>query len=122
MSMSSDSQNFEQLRRLLALKRHEQPPPGYFHHFSREVIVRIKAGDTGESYAASWWSWNGSWLQRAWAAIESRPVVAGGVGAALCGFFAVGAFLTGSTESSIAVAEPLGALAQNVPAPAPGAP
>src|SRR5436309_7076035 len=80
MSMSPESENFEQLRRLLILKRHEQPPPGYFHHFSREVIVRIKAGDTGETVTAAWWSWQGSWLQRAWTAIESRPALAGAFG------------------------------------------
>jgi len=111
MSMSPESENFEQLRRLLALKRYEQPPPGYFHHFSREVIVRIKAGDTGEVVAASWWSWEGSWLRRAWAAIESRPALAGAFGVAVCGFFAAGALLTDNPDANADVtfaAIPLG--------------
>lgn len=86
MSMIQDSENFEQLRRLLAVKRHEQPPPGYFHSFSREVIVRIKAGELGDS-ETKWWAFDGSWLHWLWAGFERRPVLAGGVGLAFCGFF-----------------------------------
>ena len=121
MSMSSDSQNFEQLRRLMALKRHEQPPPGYFHHFSREVIVRIKAGETGDQFSSSWWSWDGSWLQRVWAAVETRPAMAGAFGVAVCGFFAAGALMSDKAETAIvggASAIPSG----NVFASAPGVP
>src|SRR5436190_18333206 len=99
--MTEDSPDFKQLQRLLALKRYEQPHPGYFHHFSREVIVRIKAGDTGESVTASWWSWDGSWLQRAWAAIETRPALAGAFGVAICGFFATGALLSDNASTAV---------------------
>jgi len=51
MSMSSEPENFEALRRLLVIKRHEQPPPGYFNDFSRQVISRIRADEAaaGES-------------------------------------------------------------------------
>jgi len=90
-------ENFEQLRKLLTLKRHEQPPPGYFHNFSREVIVRIKAGESGETAVSAWWAWEGSWLQRVWGAFEARPVVAGAFGVAVCGFFVAGALI--STDS-----------------------
>ena len=105
MSMSVESENFEQLRRLIALKKYEQPPPGYFHHFSREVIVRIKAGDKGEAEVVSWWSWEGSWMQRAWAAIETRPVLAGAFGVAMCGFFATGALLSTNADSNVGIIE-----------------
>src|SRR5437667_9847941 len=110
MSMSPESEGFEQLRRLIALKRHEQPPPGYFHHFSREVIVRIKAGDTGDPVRAAWWSWEDSWLQRAWTAIETRPVIAGAFGVAVCGFFAAGALLSDTADASIAAADSVASL------------
>jgi hypothetical protein len=124
--MSRESENFDQLRRLLVLKRYEQPPPGYFHHFSREVIVRIKAGDKGEAVAASWWSWEGSWLQRAWASIESRPALAGAFGVAVCGFFAAGALLTDNPDANVdvqvGIIPPVGPLAQGMTDPAPASP
>jgi hypothetical protein len=92
MSMSEDTENFEQLRRLLALKRHEQPPPGYFSHFSRQVIGRIQAGERGEEAAVlDWLSWEAPWLQRIWAALETKPILAGAFGVALCGLMVAGA-------------------------------
>lgn len=86
--MSQDTENFESLRRLLALKRYEQPPPGYYHSFSREVIVRIKAGERGED--AYGYVWQMGWLQRIWAAFEARPAFAGALGLALCSLVVFG--------------------------------
>ena len=101
--MSPIPDDFEQLRRLLALKRHEQPPPGYFHHFSRQVIVRIQAGELGDPVEASFWSFSGgSFLQRMWATFDARPVLAGAFGVAVCGFFVVGALLSDNTGTAIA--------------------
>jgi hypothetical protein len=101
--MSPIPDDFEQLRRLLALKRHEQPPPGYFHGFSRQVIVRIKAGELGDQSEASLWSFSGgSLLQRIWATLDARPVLAGAFGVAVCGFFVVGALLSDNTGSATA--------------------
>ena len=101
--MSPIPDDFEQLGRVLALKRYEQPPPGYFHNFSRQVIVRIEAGELGDPITASFWSFSGgSFLQRMWATLDARPVLAGAFGVAVCGFFVVGALMS---DSAIAVAK-----------------
>jgi hypothetical protein len=83
MSMTPDHEDFEQLRRLLALKRHEQPPPGYFNSFSQQVLARIRAGELGAD-TAPWERWLTSPLQRLWLTFETKPVLAGVFGAAVC--------------------------------------
>jgi hypothetical protein len=102
--MNPQSDNFEQLQRLLALKRHEQPPPGYFHSFSREIIVRIKAGELGENSEARWWVFDGSWLQKFWTVCERRPALAGGLGVAVCGFFFANVLLSENIAATAGVA------------------
>lgn len=82
--MSPESQDFSALRQLLSLKRYEQPPPGYFHRFSTEVMARIRAGETGENAASGRFFWEAAWLQRWWSAIEAKPVLAGAFGVAVC--------------------------------------
>jgi hypothetical protein len=89
--MYPDSENFDSLRRLLGLKRHEQPPPGYFHHFSRNVIVRIQAGERGvDSTSLERLLWEAPWLQRFWTALEAKPVLAGALGVAACAMLLAG--------------------------------
>src|SRR5258708_3552289 len=89
MSMSPEQENFESLRKLLALKRHEQPPAGYFNHFSSRVIERIKAGERGDSPLERL-SWDVSWLRKLWAMLDARPMLAGAVGAGACGLLIAG--------------------------------
>ena len=89
--MNQDTENFEQLRRLLKLKRYEQPPPGYFNDFSSQVIARIKLGERGEDSAViERLLWEAPWLQRIWAAFEAKPVLAGAFGLAVCGLLITG--------------------------------
>lgn len=84
--MKRDEQNFESLQRLLTLKRHETPPPGYFDRFSRDVSARIKAGDRGDALGlVDWFSGDSSLFARLWAALEARPAAAILCGIATCG-------------------------------------
>ena len=83
--MNPDSENFDSLRQLLALKRHEIPPPGYFHGFSRDVICRIKAGENGEELGVE-----NSWLKRFLGMFDVKPVFAGAFGTAVCAFLISG--------------------------------
>jgi hypothetical protein len=117
--MNPQPENFEQLRRLLMLKRHEQPPPGYFDDFSRRVLMRIKAGETGDAAAGiGRMFWEAHWLGRLWSALEQRPALAGAFSLSVCGLLLAGIIcsvapagpgspdLVGGSQSLAAIAVP----------------
>jgi hypothetical protein len=79
--MKENENNFESLHRLLALKRHETPPPGYFENFSAEVRARIRSGDPGRMESLSDQL---PWLVRLISAFEAKPAFAGAFASALC--------------------------------------
>ena len=89
--MNPDSENFEQLRRLLALKRHEQPPPRYFSNFSAQVIDRIRAEGAARYRPAI----EGTWWERLWTALEAKPLFAGAFGAGVCAVLVSGILSSG---------------------------
>jgi hypothetical protein len=120
--MRRDLENFVRLRRLLALKRHEQPPPGFYQDFSAQVVARIRAGQRGEP---------DSWLERLLAqapwlgslgeSLVRRPALVGAFGAAACmlmislvvysesaGPVSVSSALGGQAGVALAGAAPLG--------------
>jgi len=83
--MKENENNFESLRHLLALKRHEIPPPGYFNDFSRQVIQRVRSGDTGDSATFAEHLFDQSpWLTRLAQAFTMKPAFAGGFAGTLC--------------------------------------
>jgi hypothetical protein len=113
--MSQDTENFEQLRRMLALKRHEQPPPGYFNDFSRQVILRIKAGERGEpANLLERLFWEAPWVQRLWNTLEARPIVAGACGVAVCGLMITGVLYSDRADVPAGALVPI---AQQTPPP-----
>ncbi len=69
--MTPDLEQGEKLRRLLALKRHEVPPPGFFEAFPERVRARLLA-EAGQPTPAWWERLGGGILNRFW-----RPVLAG---------------------------------------------
>lgn len=86
MSMNPENQEFESLRRLLKLKRYEQPPPRYFNDFSTQVISRIQSGEVrGRESAASTIENRPSWLLRLLGAMEMKPILAGAFGTVIVG-------------------------------------
>src|SRR5580658_4084831 len=43
--MKSETNDFETLRKLMALKRYEQPPPGYFRRLPDRIGDRLERGE-----------------------------------------------------------------------------
>jgi len=89
--MNENENNFESLRRLLALKRHETPPPGYFANFSAAVTARIRAGDARRTASVpNRLADELPWLFRLMSAFEAKPAFAGAFASALCLLLLVG--------------------------------
>jgi hypothetical protein len=114
MSMSENTEKFEQLQRLLKLKRYEQPPPRYFNDFSQQVIARIRAGERVGDVAVMERLWEAPWLQRIWSVFEAKPMLAGVLGVAVCGFL-----ITGVVYSDKADVQPVALIPVSESAPSP---
>jgi len=112
--MENESENFEQLQRLLKLKRHETPPGGYFNNFSRNVISGIRSQQSRRSYADPMAKLNSEapWLMRLWQWLEAKPAFAGAAGAMACAVIIGGIALAdkpAGTNSEFAVTPGAGA-------------
>lgn len=79
--MNAQPDDFEKLRKLLALKRHEVPPPGYFNSFSDKVIARLQAPEPAV---------RPTWLQMLGLDFDFRPAFLCGAGVAVCALLSVG--------------------------------
>lgn len=95
--MTPESEEFAELRRLLALKRHEQPPPGYFASFSDKVIARIEA----EKHAVQM-----SWWRRLVTGVDLKPVLVCAYSLSVAGLIVVAFGLASSDDGTVAGMHP----------------
>lgn len=91
--MDNRPEEFEKLRKLLKIKQHEQPPPGYFNNFSSLVINRIERD--GSAHAALI---EVPWLRKLFGMFERSPVVGGLFGSALCAVVILGITLANQVD------------------------
>jgi hypothetical protein len=103
--MNSEQNDFEALRKLMALKRHEQPPPEYLNGLSGRIITRI---EHGEGRLTLW--------ERLSANVAVRPTMAYAFGLTVCG--ALGLTAVYMVRQEMADAADPSAVAVRVPAPA----
>jgi hypothetical protein len=79
----SSKGEFDRLKKLLIVKRYEQPPPGYFNRLPNQIMSRIEAG---EGQARFW--------EKLIPSFTLRPAMAYGFGLAVCGVVAFGVYYT----------------------------
>jgi hypothetical protein len=79
--MNPDQPNDTEVQRMLALKRHEQPPPAFFHGFSDKVIDRIQTAGPAP---------RPTWRQRLGVEFYGIPIYVCAVGLIICGLLVVG--------------------------------
>jgi hypothetical protein len=94
----SDTNDFTDLKRLLKLKQHEVPPPGYFSHFSGDVVSRIRGGETGggEGILAQFDS--NSVVASFLRLFQAKPGIIGGFATSLCLLLLIGVVMTERPE------------------------
>ena len=97
--MNQSEHNFQDLKRLLKLKRHEVPPPGYFHNFSGDVMARIKAGDAGaDASFMEALEEKAPWLFNLVRVFQVKPAVVGGLATSLCVLMVFGLVMTENSD------------------------
>ena len=100
--MNENENDFEALRRLLALKRHETPPPGYFESFPRGVMARLRASQSGaQDSVAERMAERLPWLFRMVQALENKPAFATSFASALCVLLLAGIIFAEQPEVTV---------------------
>ena len=98
--MDTNPDDFGDIQKLLALKRHEQPPPRYFNEFSGQVIARLR---TPELLPQP------TWLQRLGLDFDFRPAMVCAMGVVVSGLMLAAAILSVQVEATATTAiQPIG--------------
>ena len=79
--MKDDPDKMDELQKMLALKRHETPPPRFFKGFSDQVLNRLHSPEPAGDQ---------TWRQRLGLDIDSKPVLVCVSGVVVCGLLVVG--------------------------------
>jgi len=94
--MNPEQENFDALRRLLALKRYEEPPPGYFSELPGRIWSRIEREPASESF----------W-ERIFPNIGLSPAFAYSFGLLACGSLFMGILYSLKTEPEQLLGQPI---------------
>ena len=95
MSTNAGPENFDGLQKILAIKRHEQPPPRYFNGFSTEVLKRLN--QPVPETDSRWW-------QRLGLDFSPRPALAFALAVAATGLFLAGVIAFARSDKGGAMA------------------
>ena len=88
-----DPQARPAVEKIIALKRHEQPPPGYFRLLPERIIHRI---EQGEGRSIFWETWG--------LAFRVRPVLAYALGLTVCAALTAGIWFVPRMDRSTVAA------------------
>jgi hypothetical protein len=92
--MNMDPESFDSVRKLLAFKRHEGPPPGFFANLPGKVMARIERGD---GHLTFW--------ERVSSNFTLRPAFACAFAVAAFGAFSASVFYSGNAKDQEAQAQ-----------------
>ena len=95
--MDQESKNTFKVERIIALKRYEQPPPGYFQLLPDRIINRIERGEGQSNFWEKWWP-----------AFCVRPAMAYALGLTVCGVLAAGVYCAPKMDRLAVAGEPPG--------------
>ena len=89
--MNPEPKNIERIQRIIALKRFEQPPPGYFHVLPDRIMTRIERGEGGSDF----------W-EKVFSIFSVRPALAYAFAVSVCGAVTISTMYATRIQGSVA--------------------